>query len=159
MTGRGNVWGIVLKAPLLKRAFNELTKDFENNLNRLGFTIVREAKKKAPVYRGMLRNRIIHEVKKGKQPFDVQLRVMVPVKSEGGFYYAKAVEFGTRPHRPPIAPIKRWVWLKRRGLGVTEKEVNSVAWAIVEKIARVGTRKHPFLRPAAEQALKTWRWW
>ena len=150
------MFGMEVKIPDIQSAIKKHKKELKDNMDKLGFAIVREAKKRAPVYRGMLRNRIVHEVKSGL--LDLYLRVYVPVKSESGFYYAAAVEFGTRPHRPPFQPIRRWVWLKRRGLGVSSKEVDSVAWAIVQKIARVGTKKQPFLEPAAHHVLRSWRW-
>jgi len=148
----------ITKMPDIKGYIQQVSRERYQNMNKLGFAIVREAKKKAPVYRGMLRNRIVHEVKTSIMPLDHTLRVYVPVK-ENGFYYASAVEHGTRPHYPPFDPIRRWVWLKRGGLGVSDKEVDSTAWAIVRKIGRVGTKPHPFLHPSAKNVLRTWRWW
>lgn len=47
------------------------------------------------------------------------------------------VELGTKPHFPPIGPLKHWVVRK---LGITgDKEATSVAYAIAWKIARHGT--------------------
>ena len=51
-------------------------------------------------------------------------------------YYSEYVENGTKPHMPPIAPIKRWTQLKN---------INISPWAIAYKIKKFGTKKHPFL--------------
>ncbi|MCK5161770.1 MAG: HK97 gp10 family phage protein [Candidatus Aureabacteria bacterium] len=53
--------------------------------------------------------------------------------------YAAAVEFGTKPHRPPFAPIKRWA---------EHKGIPEAAYPILLKIQREGTPAQPFLRPA-----------
>lgn len=50
--------------------------------------------------------------------------------------YAEAVEYGTKPHFPPISAIKFWVEGK---LHLSGKEAKNVAWAIATKIADVGT--------------------
>ena len=63
--------------------------------------------------------------------------------------YAIFVEFGTEPHWLPHKPIFEWV---RRKLRITnEKKASQVAWAIVHKIAREGTKPRPFLRRAIEE--------
>ena len=63
--------------------------------------------------------------------------------------YAASVEYGSSPHTPPQKEIKKWVIHK---LGVTEKEADSVAWAIVNSIKKHGTAPHPFLRIALNEA-------
>ena len=51
--------------------------------------------------------------------------------------YAMAVEGGSRPHFPPVAPLQLWV---RRKLGIgNEKEARSVAFLIARAISRRGT--------------------
>jgi len=63
--------------------------------------------------------------------------------------HSAAVELGARPHFPPVANIAYWV---DRKLGVQDGfEVYGIALAIARKIARVGQKKHPFLRPALEK--------
>lgn len=59
--------------------------------------------------------------------------------------YAKYVEEGTRPHWPPIDPLKRWA---RRVLGE-----ESAAWAVQKKIAAEGTPAQPYVEPGI-QAMK-----
>ena len=51
--------------------------------------------------------------------------------------YAVPVELGTRPHFPPIQPLRDWVRLK---LGISdEEEIEDVAWRVARKIAIRGT--------------------
>ena len=46
------------------------------------------------------------------------------------------VEMGTRPHFPPVDPIRHWV---ERKLGLSGSEAASVAFLIARKISREGT--------------------
>jgi HK97 gp10 family phage protein len=55
-------------------------------------------------------------------------------------HYAPFVEFGTRPHFPPLEPIREWC----RSRGIDE----SAAFPIARKIAERGTPERPFLYPA-----------
>ncbi len=58
--------------------------------------------------------------------------------------YAACIEFGTRPHFPPVDELKPWV---RRKLGVSLKNVDNVARRIAWKIYHYGTDPQPFLTP------------
>jgi HK97 gp10 family phage protein len=59
-----------------------------------------------------------------------------------GQAYGAAVEYGSRPHWPPIEPMEKWgrIKLGQPGLG----------FLIARKISRVGTKEKPYLRPALE---------
>jgi HK97 gp10 family phage protein len=57
--------------------------------------------------------------------------------------YAPFVEFGTRPHFPPLEPIREWC----RRHSIPEE----AAYAIALKISRTGQPARPFLFPAYEQ--------
>ncbi len=50
--------------------------------------------------------------------------------------YGEPLEFGTKPHFPPIDPIRHWV---ERKLGVSGKEARSTAFLIARAISRRGT--------------------
>lgn len=54
--------------------------------------------------------------------------------------HAPYIEFGTRPHFPPVAPIM--AWCQRKGLPV------SAAYGIVRKIGKFGTPERPYFLPA-----------
>lgn len=58
--------------------------------------------------------------------------------------YAEYVEYGTRPHRPPVAALQLWVGVV---LGLQGVAGRSAAYAIGQKIARTGTRAQPVWQP------------
>ena len=55
------------------------------------------------------------------------------------------MEYGTRPHMPPIAPLIQWA---TRKFGVDEGEATAIAWAVAKKIAREGIAPRGFFRRA-----------
>ena len=59
--------------------------------------------------------------------------------------HAPFVEFGTRPHAPPVQPLIDWALAKLPGVD-SESEARSAAFAIRRKIARVGTKPNPVWR-------------
>jgi len=80
--------------------------------------------------------------------------------SENGFDYARAVEFGTRPHFPPVKALTGQqesldTWVRRMSPSAPEgmedasqEEVNeTVAFLIARDISRTGTKEMPFMRP------------
>ena len=50
--------------------------------------------------------------------------------------YAQAVEFGTKPHFPPVEALEAWV---EKRLGAKGKEIRSIAFLVARKIAAHGT--------------------
>jgi hypothetical protein len=79
---------------------------------------------------------------------------------EGGFDYSLAVEFGTRPHFPPVKAVTGQtesldIWVRRMNPSppegmedASESEVNeAVAFLIARDISRTGTKEMPFMRP------------
>jgi HK97 gp10 family phage protein len=91
--------------------------------------VTRSAKEFAPVDTGRLRASITPEVRRNGD--SVTGVVGTNVK------YAAAVELGSRPHRPPIGPLK--VWARRKGAN---------AYAVAKAIAKQGTKPHRFMQPA-----------
>ncbi|MGD9638380.1 MAG: hypothetical protein AB7U85_04910 [Alphaproteobacteria bacterium] len=65
--------------------------------------------------------------------------------------YAVPVELGTKPHRPPVAPIMEWAKYK---LGVTEPEAIRIGYAIANKIAKKGTEGSFMFKQAFEKNQK-----
>ena len=56
--------------------------------------------------------------------------------------HGEPVEYGSKPHFPPIGPLQFWVEKK---LGLSGKEATSVAYAIAHTIAKKGTKgRHMF---------------
>lgn len=60
--------------------------------------------------------------------------------------YAPYVEFGTKPHWPPLSAIREWCRVK----GIPER----AAFPIARAIARRGLPERPFLYPAALDAMR-----
>jgi hypothetical protein len=65
-----------------------------------------------------------------------------------GVNYGEYVEYDTKPHIPPIDPLKDWALLK---LGD-----ENIAYAIRAKIAKKGVKKQPFFRPALHEVNTIW---
>jgi HK97 gp10 family phage protein len=102
-------------------------------LNQVATRIKYDARNTAPIAFGKLKGGISHTVKKSS------LEGIVWSKEKYGVF----VERGTRPHFPPIEPLKRWSALK---LGNA-----NLAWAVAKKISRVGTKAQPFMQPALDK--------
>jgi len=96
--------------------------------------VLSEAEKEAPVDRGGLRY-------SGSVAYGPGPTAEVTFKSP----YAKPVEFGSRPHMPPVEPLEAWA--KRHGMKP------GAGWAIAKKIAEKGTRPDPFLQRALDKVL------
>jgi HK97 gp10 family phage protein len=71
-------------------------------------------------------------------------------KTTGG--YAFFVEYGRRAGKmPPPDMLIQWC---RKKLRLTEKIARARGWAMAKKIAKKGTRPHPFFGPAVEKNKK-----
>ncbi len=107
-----------------------------------------------------IRALIIKKIDEEKINFSGDLRksITAEVNKEVGAYvikvgsnmeYAPFVHEGTKPHWTPKEPIQKWVRLK---LGIKgKKELKKVTFLVQRKIAKVGTKKRPFLRLVFEQ--------
>lgn len=89
----------------------------------------RETKERTPTASGLLRDSI------GAQPVELSGVAVTGVVGTASMY-AEAVELGTRPHMPPLAPLTEWV---RRKLGLRGDDALAVARAIQRKIRARGT--------------------
>ena len=107
-------------------------KDF---LAKSALTVESGAKLVAPVDTGRLRASITSDLK--------PTRALV----KAAVFYAAHVEFGTRPHWPPIAALQPWA--RRHGFPAGRLG----AFLVARAIAKRGTRAQPFMRPALERAL------
>jgi len=61
--------------------------------------------------------------------------------------YALTVETGSKPHYPPYKPLS--LWLKRK-LHVPISRLYIATKGLQRKIARFGTKPHPYLKPSAD---------
>lgn len=98
-------------------------------LDRAAFHLQGGARKKVPVDTGRLKNSI------GIESPVIRLRRVGTKVS-----YGPPVEFGTGPHMPPAGALDGWA--RRKGL-----DPNAVA----ERISIRGTKKHPYMQPAADE--------
>ena len=62
--------------------------------------------------------------------------------------HALPVELGTKPHFPPITPLRDWAEKK---LGIDPGESKHVAFAIARKIAREGTKGAAMFQKAMQE--------
>lgn len=60
--------------------------------------------------------------------------------------YAGAVEWGTRPHWPPIQPLIDWILLK--GFAKAPSEARGMAYAVARAISLRGTAPRHYMRKA-----------
>jgi len=118
--------------------------------------VQRDAKINAPVNTGRLRASIVPSVMSHGDVIEGIVGSNVT--------YAPYVEFGTKPHWPPLAPIMRWVHLKklagtysiktkRRTGGATRQRSEDyiVAKWIQKAIAERGTKPQEYLKKAFEK--------
>lgn len=110
--------GDMLLGPPLEAMFQQSALEIENR-----------AKALAPRDLGTLQRSIHHYT--GPGPIPRFARVTV------GALYAADVEFGTRPHWPPISALQGWA--QRHGIP---------AFLVARAISRRGTKARPFLMPA-----------
>ena len=65
--------------------------------------------------------------------------------------YAVWLEWGTLPHAVSAKGRQNIAEWAQRKLGLSEKESQSAAWGICQKIRRHGQEPRPFLRPAVDE--------
>jgi hypothetical protein len=66
--------------------------------------------------------------------------------------HAPFVEYGTRPHRPPLQPLIAWA--VRKGFASTEEEAYPIAMGIARKIERRGTDPRHFMARAMKEFIR-----
>lgn len=110
---------------------NGPVRDF---LEKSGRSVEARAKEKAPVDTGRLRASIGIEVGK------LEVKIGSPVS------YAPYLEFGTRPHFPPLAALQPWA--VRHGFPAGA----AGAYLVARKIAARGTEPQPYLIPALNES-------
>lgn len=95
--------------------------------------VVNDARAAAPVFLTTLRQSIL--------PGDISVsRTNVEAKVVANVDYASFVEFGTRPHFPPVEALRDWAAKK---LGD-----ENAAFLVARSISQKGTPARPYLGPA-----------
>ena len=109
-----------------------LREEIDSAATDSGLLVSGLAKRLAPHATGNLRRSISSHVK----PIGGNVAAIVAAAAK----YARPVEYGSKPHTPPLAAIARWA--NRRGLN---------PGAVWMTIRRQGTKPHPFMVPALEE--------
>lgn len=65
--------------------------------------------------------------------------------------YAGAIEFGTRPFRPPLEPIAEWILRKK--IATEMDDVQGIAFAIANKMSKEGIKPRHFTKKAVARFL------
>lgn len=118
----------VQQAPAIAR------EEMERSVEEALLLLEREIKENTPVgAHGLLRGSITHQMR--GQALSDGLGVAGIVGSS--LNYALPVELGTKPHFPPLEPLRDWVEKK---LGVDSKRAEHVAYLVARKIAKRGTK-------------------
>lgn len=115
------------QAPAIAR--EEMSRSVEEALNLLE----REMKENTPTgAHGLLRESITHQLRGAALGDGAGVAGTVG----SSLNYALPVELGTKPHFPPIEPLRDWV---ERKLGIGPEQSRSVAFLIARKISQRGT--------------------
>ena len=137
---------------LLKR-FNDTKKNVNKAAmlaaQQVGMKIIAEAKRNLrhnnSVVTGMLRDS--GKVQKANDGLDIGF-FDTTNRSSG---YASFVEYGRRAGKmPPPDELIQWAYKKLR---LDAKAAASAGWALAKKIAKQGTKPHPYFYPAVDQEL------
>lgn len=125
--------GLVETQRKLEQTIADLQGDaFLDGMRGATLLVQRDAKRLAPVDTGRLRASITPEIR--QRGNTVQGVVGTNV------VYAPPVEFGSRPHYPPISALQ--VWARRHGMN---------AFVLQRAIGRRGTKAHRFFQQAFDQ--------
>ena len=125
----------------------------QKGLQRAGLNIIADAKNNlranGSVVTGQLRaSGRVQKVAGDENAIDVGF---FSQDTQGG--YAFFVEYGRKAGKfPPVDYITQWVRKKLRV--IDEKLAKGIGFVIARKIAKSGTRPHPFFRPAVEKKKK-----
>lgn len=121
-------------AEYLRQAPKIAREEMEAGVEEALLLLERETKEAAPVgAHGLLRGSVTHKLMGEAigEGLGVAGKVFSPLN------YALPVELGTKPHFPPIEPLRDWVEKK---LGVDASASRGVAFLIARKIAAKGTQ-------------------
>lgn len=118
-------------ARYLKQAPQIVLDEIATSMTEALLLLTREIKERLPVgVTGLLRGSVTHSIVTRIRGVEMAGKVYSPVS------HAVPVELGTKPHFPPLEPLRDWVEKK---LGVSKKESRGVAFLVARKIAAKGT--------------------
>jgi hypothetical protein len=142
----------MLKITIDRKAIKNIT-DFKKVLDdellqaywKSTFTMQANIARLAPTATGLLRNSITSST-----PRISTFGIVGGVFSS--LAYAIPVDTGSRPHFPPVKPLKDWVKIKFR-IGYDDKANDRIAWGVARKIAREGTKPTNFFSRGLESSI------
>jgi hypothetical protein len=121
-------------ARYLQQAPEIAREEMERSVEEALLLLERELKENTPVgAHGLLRGSITHQLRGASLSDGIGVAGTVG----SSLNYALPVELGTKPHFPPLAPLRDWVEKK---LGVDPSRSEHVAYLIARKIAKRGTK-------------------
>ena len=127
-------------ADIKMRLRNELRRTGRISSLYLERSIVQKIDSMNKVDRGDLRKSITHAVK--TLPNGVRCNIGTNLE------YAIYVHEGTKPHYPPVQPIREWV---RRKLKPAKEDLNRITYMVIQKIGKKGTDPNPFLKEVFDE--------
>ncbi len=132
-----DIQGVAELARLWEAAPDITREELSRTMTEAGLLLKREVKERTPVATGTLRKSITSRQR-------VLAGNVIGVVGSP-LNYAVSVELGTRPHFPPVAPLKDWV---KQKLDLPSKQAGAVAHAIVRTIGMRGTKGTHMFRDA-----------
>lgn len=140
-----NVRGAAEILNAIPQVGNYAAEDF---IQRAVVFVHRAAKRYAPVDTGYLRGHI---------NYLMSLRGIASSAEVGTeVEYAPHVEFGTKPHFPPVQALEGWVRRHKLGAAIAGRKTSNAkldqraAFLVARAISKHGTKAHPFMQPAVD---------
>jgi HK97 gp10 family phage protein len=116
---------------LMARAGDKLPEVMREAMDDATTLLQHEARRVVVIDTGALRQSISRKV----EPFQGEVGPVAPRGAHGAY-----VEFGTRPHFPPVSALEGWA--RRHGMN---------PYLVARAISRRGTRPQPYLAPTVER--------
>ena len=165
----------------------KMAKALADSLALTAEEIVSETKNRCPVAANILKNSYTYSMSANGESTVANFkgrtvaRIKTPDTEEGEYAvnigtplsYGADVEWGTKPHFPPVEAIKEWIRQKglsadtalagtysikthrRTGGKKIQDENEQLAWAISIGISKKGTKPHPHLFPGFQEGIKS----
>jgi len=135
MSSISSITGVANVHKALEHYRQKIAKSANEGISETAIKVQKRAKdnltESGAVHMGRLRSSIKVRFIMGGQGAEIYTNVN----------YAQPVEFGSKPHFPPIAPLSDW---SRKKLGL------DLGYVIARKISQEGTPAKPFMFPALE---------
>ena len=119
-----------------------MAEEVQSSIDEIGTKIFDKSQSNLSAHNTVDRGTLLKSGKITFRKLEVEISYPVP--------YAMAIENGRAPGTmPPVAAIQEWA--RRKGIGNSVEQSNSIGWAIAMKIKEKGSMAQPFMQPAIEQ--------